>query len=451
MAKKNRNRKTVQPQVLHTPYGDLNLASPETRKRVRAAVIRLQRTTDALIRRDIADWRHACQMAINVDNPDRQRLYDIYNDVEVDLHLSGCVQQRVGFVMARSFKLVKSGGEEDTDALHYFDQAWFKQLAQHCLESRYWGHSLIQLGSVVSDGDGCPCYDGVELIPRKHVIPEYHRIVVNVGDSWDSGVDYRSPEYSKVLIEAGGTHDLGLYRKAATQTIPKKNMLAFWDSFGEIFGMPMRIAKTPTRDEAERRRLERMLQDSGHNLAMVTGLDTEIQFVESGRGDAYNVYDRRIDRANSEMSKLVIGQTMTIEDGSSLSQSQTHLQVFENLVDSDRDMLRDIVNNQLLPRMAADGFPVAGLRFEWDEAVDYTPEQQVAFETMVADRYEVDPEYFATKYGMPVGKRRDMITPPSPEPPGDGKEEKKDKMAKPDAGTTPVTLSTPSPPSPFFD
>ena len=69
-------------------------------------------------------------------------------------------------------------------------------------------------------------------------------------------------------------------------------------------------------------------------------------------------------------------------------------------------MLRDIVNNQLLPHMVKHGFPVKGLRFEWDNAVDYTPEQQVAYETMVADRYEVDPSYFADKYGMPVGERR---------------------------------------------
>lgn len=32
---------------------------------------------------------------------------------------------------------------------------------------------------------------------------------------------------------------------------------------------------------------------------------------------------------------------MTIEDGSSLSQSKTHLEVFENLVESDCTMLRE--------------------------------------------------------------------------------------------------------------
>ena len=121
---------------------------------------------------------------------------------------------------------------------------------------------------------------------------------------------------------------------------------------------------------------------------------------------------------------------MTIEDGSSLSQSETHLQVFENLVESDRDMLRDIVNNQLIPRMIKHGFPLKGLRFEWDDAVDYTPEQQVAFEIMIADRYEVDPSYFAEKYGMPVGKRRELAPAIPPEGEDDDKTDDKGKSAK---------------------
>ena len=156
-------------------------------------------------------------------------------------------------------------------------------------------------------------------------------------------------------------------------------------------------------------------------------METEIQFVESGKGDAFNVYDKRIDRANSELSKLVIGQTMTIEDGSSLSQSQTHLQVFMNLVESDRDFLRDIINNQLIPIMVLHGFPVKGLRFEWDDAVDYTPEQQVAYETMIADRYEVAPSYFADKYNMPVGERRNPMALSSAE---NDKEDDNDKEEK---------------------
>ncbi len=83
--------------VLQTPYGNFNLAKGKDIKRVQKMVIDLQRTTDALTRKDIKNWRDAWQYAINVDSPSRQRLYDIYRDAEIDLHLSGCVEQRRGF------------------------------------------------------------------------------------------------------------------------------------------------------------------------------------------------------------------------------------------------------------------------------------------------------------------------------------------------------------------
>ena len=67
----------------------------------------------------------------------------------------------------------------------------------------------------------------------------------------DAGIDYRQPPFSDWLIEAGRPDDLGLYLKAASQTIPKKNLLAFWATFGEIFGLPMRIARTTSRDQKE--------------------------------------------------------------------------------------------------------------------------------------------------------------------------------------------------------
>lgn len=253
-----------------------------------------------------------------------------------------------------------------------------------------------------------------------------------------SGIDYHAEPFASWLIEAGRPDNLGLYLKAAQHTIPQKNMLAFWDTFGEIFGMPMRVAKTASRDPSVISSLNDMLLKAGASQTAVMPIDTEVEFIESTRGDAYNVYNQRIDRANSELSKLIIGQTMTIEDGSSLSQSQTHLQVFQNLVEEDADMLRDVVNNQLLPRMQRHGFPLQGLRFEWDESVDYTPEQQVAYETMVADRYEVDPQYFAEKYSMPVGERRNYAMPgdgdgngdPDTNNGGEGEQNGKKKQSK---------------------
>lgn len=389
--------------------GDSQKASAQA-----SVIMELVRYAESFTKNDTADWRRAWQAAIDPRRPDRRRLLGIYRDAMTDSHLSGCIRQREGFVMSRSFKLVDAQGDVNVEAAHLFDMAWFKDLCRLCLESVWYGHSLIELGDVVTDGDGHPSFAGVTLIPRRHVIPEAGIVLPRAGSSWDSGIPFRERPWADWLIEAGRPDDLGLLLKAALHTIPKKHALSFWDAFAEIFGMPWRIARTATRDPKEFQRLQDMIYGAGAAQGVVTGMETEIQFIESGKGDAFNVYDRRIDRANSEISKLVIGQTMTIEDGSSLSQSQTHLQVFMNLVEADRDMLRDIVNNRLLPLMVLHGFPVKGLRFEWDDAADYTPEQQVAYETMIADRYEVDPSYFADKYRMPVGQRRDGLTAPAP-------------------------------------
>lgn len=38
---------------------------------------------------------------------------------------------------------------------------------------------------------------------------------------------------------------------------------------------------------------------------------------------------------------------------------------------------------------------------------------------MIADRYEVDPSYFADKYGMPVGERRNPMALPGADDSGD--------------------------------
>lgn len=381
--------------------GNFNLASARDRKRIQSMTVELKLQADALTQKDMRSWRQAWQTAIDIENPRRGRLYDIYRDVEVDLHLGGCVDQRKGFVEKKSFKLVDAKGKQDDVATQLLEAAWFKDMIGYILDSRYWGHSLIQLGDIITV-DGEMRYTGIEVVNRKHVIQEYGVIIREQGNEWQTGIPYREGPMADWVIEAGKPKDLGLYLKAATQTIPKKNMLAYWDQFGEIFGMPIRIAKTTARDPKDRSQIENMLSSMG---AAAWGLfpdGTDIDIKETTRGDAFNVYDKRIDRANSELSKGILNQTMTIDNGSSLSQSEVHLEVFENVVEKDADLVKDIVNDQLLPRMVKHGFPVKGLHFEWDNSIDYTPEQQLEYEKMILDRFEVDPKYLIDKYGIPI-------------------------------------------------
>lgn len=373
-----------------------------SKEQLKAMTVELALKTQNLTKKDIGTWRQAWQMAINPENPRRNHLYSVYTDIDIDLHLTGCVGQRKGFVMQRAFKLVDKAGAEVKDKTELLEGDWFKDFVDMCLMSRYYGHSLIQFGDVVTVM-GKRRFTGVELVPRAHVIPEYQLILRDTSDDLKRGISYLEGPIADWVIEAGKRNDLGLYLKVSPSALSKKNMLAFWDQFGEIFGMPIRIGKTSSRTTEDIDRVEKMLRDMGAAPWGLFPEGTEIEIKETTRGDAFRVFDQRIERANSEMSKGILNQTMTIDSGSSRSQSETHLEVFGNVVESDADFVRDTVNNKLLPFMYRHGFPVEGLLFEWDMTVEYSPEDMRQVEQMLlTGGYEIDPAYFTEKYNIPI-------------------------------------------------
>ena len=361
----------------------------------------LMQQTDSLTKKDIGSWRQAWQAAINIDFPRRAPLYDIYTDCLVDLHLSGCIGQRKGKTLQKDFIIVDKNGIKNEKITNLFKKEWFLDFIDIALDSRFWGHSLIQLGDVINV-NGEMRFDNVELVPRKHVCPEFGVILRNPSDDPHEGITYRDGDFANWCIEVGKPRDLGLLLKCAPACISKKNMLAFWDMFGEIFGAPMRVARTSTQDAKERSRIEHSLDSMGAAFWALFPEGTDIEIKESSRGDAYNVYDRRVDRCNSELSKGVLMQTMTIDSGSSLSQSQTHLQIFEDVIAADARFIAYVVNDKLLPSMVKHGFPVNELYFEWNNTATFIPAEQREMERMLLQYYDIDPQYFIDKYNIGI-------------------------------------------------
>lgn len=382
------------------------MKSAKVMKRVQAAVMDLQRQTDGLTKKDIESWRQAWQVAIDIESPNRTLLYDVYTDALIDLHLTGCISQRKGKTLQKSFKLVNKEGKEVKEATEIFENEWFFDFLDLALDSRFWGHSLIQFGDIINDDMGMR-FEKVELVPRKHVVQEYGIITPEPGGDWRNGFYYRDGELADWCIEVGKSRDLGLLLKCAPQSLSKKNMLTFWDMFGEIFGMPIRVAKTSSHDDKDIAQISDALDGMGAAFWGLFPDGTDIDIKESSRGDAFNVYDKRVDRCNSEISKGILNQTMTIDSGSSLSQSETHLEVFENVCRADARQMQYVVNNKLIPLMIRHNFPLSGIRFAWDESINYTPEQQIKIEEMILQNYEVDENHFAEKYNIKIiGKKQ---------------------------------------------
>lgn len=395
------------------PYNAISMADKEQVRRKKSVVVDLAKATTFLTKKDIEKWRSAWQRAIYHDYPSRQLLYDIYADVEIDNHLSAAIAQVNNSVLQRSFKIVdKKSGKKDEKATEILESEWFKDIMEMVLEARYWGHSLIQFGDVVHPTAGTIRLDGTELVPRKHVHPDFRVIIKDINDLPEEGIPYNKGRISRWVMEARYRNSLGIYLKAAPHCISKKNMIAFWDQFGELFGMPIRIAKTSNPDTREKNKVESMLREMGTAAWGLFPEGTEIEIKETSRQDAFEVYDQRIERANTEISKLILTVTMTLDNGSSRSQSEVHQDMLEKTIESQADKVRNVVNNTLMPKLAALGFPfLENHRFDWEHSLDYSPEQMSAVESTVLTHYNVKPEYFAERYGIPVTGEKQTQTP----------------------------------------
>lgn len=397
----------------------INLASLSSRDekavaRAQQLIVDLVQTTMQLTRKQVSDWRAAWQSAISIERPTRYRLYQIYTDNLIDLHLLGAIRQRKLNILSKPIKIVdEKTGKIDDELTKILRAKWFRQYSNMVMDSIFWGHSLIQFGDRVNLPK--PGFTECTLVPRMHVSPNYRTLLKNVSDDPKTGIKYLD-KYADWCLEAGEADDLGLLNAMSPHCISKRNMFAFWDAFGELFGMPIRIAKTLSRDKKDIDQAANMLEQMGAAAWGVFQTGTEIEIKETTRGDAYNVYDKRIERANTEMSKGVLGVTMTIDEGSSKSQSEVHYEVAENVTWADGQFYTEELNGSLLPFLAKHGFKTQGKLAEFDDTYEYTPDEMTSIEEVILEHYDVDPAYFIDKYGIPIIGRKQNTVAADPEP-----------------------------------
>lgn len=419
-----------QPAAKHDPYdlrnhpNAFNINNKAEQEKIKGILIDLVKMTQNLSKQDVDSWRQAWQRAIFIQFPKRIELLRHYRDALIDLHLSGCIMQRKLATMQKVFKIVdKKTGEEDEAKTLLFKKSWFRQFCNLVLDTPFFGHSLIQLGDVVIEPDGRK-FSEVKLVPREHVMPEFHCITKDQYGTSEEGIDYTQPPISDWCIPVGDPYDLGLLLKLVPQTISCRHMEAFWDQFAELFGMPIRVGKTNSRNEGERSKITNMLENMGSAAWGLFPDGTDIEIKETTRGDAYNVYDKRIERAENRISVAVLGQTMTAKDGSSKAQGQIHLEIFEKVCKSDAIMLTEVINEYLLPLMNKHGFGLEGSEFQFDESKEYTPTELSQVLAVLCQYYEVDEDYINDEIQIPVKGLKAAPTPPVPPTPEKGKEVK---------------------------
>ncbi len=347
---------------------------------------------------DLKKYKLAVLAAENIQYPQRHQLYQIYNNCMLDAHLSAAIQQRKNLTLSKEFQVLNPDGEINEEKTKLINKKWFRDYLDLALDSLFWSHSLIQFDSIINDEFKC-----VELVPRIYVKPEFHIVTQNYSDL--EGLDYLEMPYRNWCIGVGKSRDLGLLLKASPLVIWKKNAMGAWAEFIEKFGVPARIGKTNVRDAETRANMEDMLKNMGTALWAVLDTDDEIvPGFETKTQDAYNVFDMMIQRCNSEISKLILGQTMTLDDGSSKSQAEVHERVVEMVDYADEQFIKGVNNYQLCPMLTALGLFDGSEEIvtKSDDEWDLEAKGKFDVELLKTGKYKFTPEYLLEKYNTEV-------------------------------------------------
>ena len=305
---------------------------------------------------ELSNWKEGVISFEDVDNSVTVDLIRVYNDVVIDSHLTAAIENRISHVLSKDFKLVDEQGEEIVDQTKLFETSWFRDFIRYAIESKFFGYSLIQFGNRKGT-----TFEDITIIPREYVYPQKQSVRHSPYDT-DKLIAYNEGEYQPWLIGVGKPDSLGLLMKAAPLVIFKKTALGSWTEFAELFGTPFRMGKTNVRDEDLRENMYTMLHEMGRNAFGVFDTDDVLEFVRDNKTDSHHVYNELIDRVNSELSKLILGSTMIMDDGSSRSQAEVHQASYDAIIKDDLFFITDLVNNVLIPHLNRfHGFNVTGL------------------------------------------------------------------------------------------
>ena len=172
------------------------------------------------------------------------------------------------------------------------------------------------------------------------------------------------PEKKFWWFSTGADHDdepygLGLAHWLYWPVTFKRAQTGFWLISLEKFGQPTVVGKHDrSATEAEKRELLRATQAPRVDAGLIHPNDMEIELLEATRSGSID-YAAFYDHMDAAISKVVVGQTMTTDDGASKSQASVHLDVRADLVAADARLIGDSFNRSIVRWLTDWNFPGA--------------------------------------------------------------------------------------------
>lgn len=155
----------------------------------------------------------------------------------------------------------------------------------------------------------------------------------------------------------------GLARAAGWAYLFKNYLLKDWVTFAEVYGQPLRLGKYgPGASEEDKSALLRAVAGIGTDAAAIIPDSMVIEFTQARQAGSAELYERFCEYIDRQISKAVIGQTLTAElprNGGSRAAAQVHDAVRRDILGADarglaatltRDLIKPIVDLNAGPR-----------------------------------------------------------------------------------------------------
>lgn len=350
--------------------------------------------------KDIGTWRISHRTAESVTYPIRTRLYDLYDDVKLDGHLTGLLQKRFSAVLNKSL-IFRNKAKENVEVFdELISSERFQSLRAEILNTILWGTTGTEfiVGKIF---DWAP-------IPRKHIKPEFKVIAKEQSDI--TGFAY---EEMPMVWVIGDTFDLGLLLKCCPYAIWKRGGLADYAQFVEIFGQPVRIYEYDAFDNKTKEEVQKVANEAGGAMSILipkqAGFRMEDGKTANANGDLQTKFIKTL---NDEMSVIVLGntETTTSSKGSGYAQSKTHGQQQMEITKSDMKYELQFLNSpKFLSVLKSYGYPVDGA-FIYEGVPDVAVlVERIAVDEVLVGFLPIDDDYFYDTYHIPKPKNYDAM------------------------------------------
>lgn len=260
--------------------------------------------------------------------------------------------------------------------------------------------------------------------------------------------------YHRYKARSGYDTRAGIMRTCTWMYLFKNYSIKDWVSFSETFGQPLRLGKySPSASEPDKEALLQAVRSIGVEAAGIISRNTEIEFIESKITGSLNVYEALTSFCDSQMSKAILGQTLTSEAGGSKGQGsralgQVHNEVRLDLVKADASALAKTITQQLLRPIVGFNFgwdrPVPQFRFQVQEPEDLQALAEV-YGTLIDRGFDVAQEHISERFGIPMREEKETPLKPKAQPPQPGQGMRPGQALAPSDGEDPLKLKATAP------